>query len=543
MIRFSCPSGHRLKVADDMAGRQVRCARCKEVVVVPERSTRPPSKSSSPGSQTDTEPGSGPGLGEKPDKRPAASSPAPSKGAKPAKPASTTKPGKKTEEDVFADVMGEVVEARRKQPPADKSKTPVGNKSKKPPGNKTKSPWSDSVEDVFAEVFDEVFGPSDNESSAKPAAPDIRPRPNEKPPEKDSPGQTSNKKGDARPPTTATSKPPAPTASDVASDPGSEPPPLPAAGNERKPTPESPRPKPPPPRSKANRVSQGKDSAGSSGPPAVPKQGPPAAPKGRATTAGEERPEAKKRRRPADRRPAAPADTGGETKPSDGKPEDARGLESRRARRDRRRSRRKLRAEQETSSKDAEAPATAPQPAAVKEPKQRRARRRRAPRGPRVMPIDTYQADPSKRIAVRWLALWLGLAVAFSVLPLFSGGYLNPAVAPLWPWWARLVLLVAVLQATYIAWMLGSPDWASVWVVMIVFTGVAMLYGMTTAVVVASPPHRPMPLDLGEVRHAARAWCSSVLLVMALATYLAGRTASRWRRAFELEIAARLRRH
>jgi len=51
-----------------------------------------------------------------------------------------------------------------------------------------------------------------------------------------------------------------------------------------------------------------------------------------------------------------------------------------------------------------------------------------------------------------------------------------------------------------------------------------------------------MPLDMGEVRHSAKAWCSSVLLVMALATYLAGRTATRWRRTFELEIAARLRR-
>jgi len=155
------------------------------------------------------------------------------------------------------------------------------------------------------------------------------------------------------------------------------------------------------------------------------------------------------------------------------------------------------------------------------------------------MPPDTYQADPSKLASVRWLALWLGLAVVFSVLPLFWGSHLNVETAP---WWARLVLLVALLQTAYIAWMLNSPDWASVWVVMVVFAGVSMFYGMATAISVARPEHQPMPLGMGEVRQSAKAWCSSVLLVMALATYLAGRAAARWRRAFSLEMAARLHR-
>lgn len=167
------------------------------------------------------------------------------------------------------------------------------------------------------------------------------------------------------------------------------------------------------------------------------------------------------------------------------------------------------------------------------------ARRKRGPRGPKLMPADVYRPDKGKTVTVRWLALVLSLAVVFSIYPVVHKMYLNLETAP---GWARLVLLLAALQAVYIAWMLNTPDWASVWVVMWVFAAVSAAYGMATAIALATRLYEPLPLLLGmdeEIRRPARAWCSAVMLVMALAAYLCGHTSAKWRRAFELERAGR----
>ena len=154
------------------------------------------------------------------------------------------------------------------------------------------------------------------------------------------------------------------------------------------------------------------------------------------------------------------------------------------------------------------------------------------------MPADVYRADEGTLATVKGLALILGLVVAFSLAPVLYDytRCLNPATAPDW---ARIALLVATLQAGYIAWMLNAPDWASVWVVMLVFATVAAMYAVATAVALATPLEHPMWLEMDEVRDSARAWCGSVLLAMSLATYLCGRTATKWRRTFELETAGK----
>lgn len=167
-------------------------------------------------------------------------------------------------------------------------------------------------------------------------------------------------------------------------------------------------------------------------------------------------------------------------------------------------------------------------------------RRLLVPERPGRMPADVYRVDRGRLATLRWLALILALVVAFSVAPVFYdyASRLNPATAPDW---ARVAVLLAVVQAGYIAWMLNVPDWASVWVVMLVFAAVAAIYAVGTAVALATPLEDPIWLEMGEVRTSARAWCGSVLLAMALATYLCGRTATKWRRSFELETAGRSR--
>lgn len=109
------------------------------------------------------------------------------------------------------------------------------------------------------------------------------------------------------------------------------------------------------------------------------------------------------------------------------------------------------------------------------------------------------------------------------------------------PGWARLVLFVAFLQTIYVAWMALTPDWSSVWVLMLAFAAVAAGYATVTAIAIATPLDAPLPLGMSEVRGSAARWCGSVLLIHGLATYLCGRTSTKWRRALELENASRRR--
>jgi hypothetical protein len=157
---------------------------------------------------------------------------------------------------------------------------------------------------------------------------------------------------------------------------------------------------------------------------------------------------------------------------------------------------------------------------------------------PLHVPPDAYEAERRRIRAVQWLSLGLAAAVAFSLMPVCWLHHLNVEAAP---GWARLVLLLALVQAIYIAWMLNVPDWASVWVLMLVFASVSALYAMGAAMALATPLDHPMLLGMGEVRHSALSWCGAVLLVMSLATYFCGRMSTQWRRKIERQLARRRR--
>ena len=156
----------------------------------------------------------------------------------------------------------------------------------------------------------------------------------------------------------------------------------------------------------------------------------------------------------------------------------------------------------------------------------------------RNLPRNTYQPDRGRINSTKWLATVLLAAILFSLSPVLYQMRLNLAIAP---GWARTVVLLASLQAIYVGWMLTAPDWSTVWVVMLVFAGISALYAVATALVIATPPDRTVPLGLGEVRYSARAWCAAVLAIMSLCTYLAGRFSTRWQRSFEYETAGRTR--
>jgi hypothetical protein len=153
--------------------------------------------------------------------------------------------------------------------------------------------------------------------------------------------------------------------------------------------------------------------------------------------------------------------------------------------------------------------------------------RRRWWPGLRRLPVEFDQPDPQQVRTVVRLAVLLALAVILSLAPLVWHKHLDPAAAPAW---ARVVLLAALMQSVYIAWMVNAPDRTSVWIVALVFTSVATAYALTMAVAMATPVDHPLMLGLGEVRHTAMPWCGAMVAVMAAAAYRCGSTSKRWYR-------------
>ena len=132
----------------------------------------------------------------------------------------------------------------------------------------------------------------------------------------------------------------------------------------------------------------------------------------------------------------------------------------------------------------------------------------------------------SPRATVYRIAAALVLVSILSVWPALK--YWDLGVAP---GWARGVLLVALLQLAYAAWLVSIPDWASLWASMFVLAIVATLYGTTAAMTLATPMEHEPPLGLQSVRHAAPYWCGGVMLLTISAAYLCGHAAQRIRHA------------
>ena len=143
------------------------------------------------------------------------------------------------------------------------------------------------------------------------------------------------------------------------------------------------------------------------------------------------------------------------------------------------------------------------------------------------MPRDVYEAEPRQVADVYRLAGILALAVALSLAPVAWLGHLGLGTAPSW---ACLVVLAAGLQIFYLIWMVNAPDWATVWIVMLVFAFVTTGYAVAMATAMATPVDHPLVLGMGKVRHSATPWCGAMVLVMGLGTWLCGRLSTRWRR-------------
>ena len=150
---------------------------------------------------------------------------------------------------------------------------------------------------------------------------------------------------------------------------------------------------------------------------------------------------------------------------------------------------------------------------------------------PRLMHV--YQPDERRLDSIKWLTFFLGLTVVFSVAPIVL--HLDLLAEPSWP---RGVLVVAVLQACYLAWMLSVPDWSTIRVLMIVFLLAAAIYATAMTWIALTPPEEPLQFGLEEVRNRALQWCGCVLTLMLFGAYLCARASSDWRSAVNREMAA-----
>jgi hypothetical protein len=145
---------------------------------------------------------------------------------------------------------------------------------------------------------------------------------------------------------------------------------------------------------------------------------------------------------------------------------------------------------------------------------------------PRPKPT-IYRADADKVQTVHLLVIALVLGALFTAGPVAWHPNLFAA-----PDWVRLVLLISLVQLAYVAWVASLPDWASVWVAMLVNALVATFYGAALAIFLYTPVESPLPLGLGDVsRRTAAGWCLCVVLITTLLCFACGRVCAVWRRA------------
>ena len=138
---------------------------------------------------------------------------------------------------------------------------------------------------------------------------------------------------------------------------------------------------------------------------------------------------------------------------------------------------------------------------------------------------EGYQADRYHTHTVYAIAVGLALVALFQLAPPIKRGEFAPA-------WAQCAILLVAVQLIYALWLALAPDWSTLWVAMLAFAGVAALYGAALAIAVITPRDKAMLLGMDDVRDSARLWCSAVILVTTMMTYVCGRASYTWYKSY-----------
>jgi len=156
-----------------------------------------------------------------------------------------------------------------------------------------------------------------------------------------------------------------------------------------------------------------------------------------------------------------------------------------------------------------------------------------------------FEHDPAKRWTVYYLGLSLSLITLIGVIPaiLEVVDHYQAIESAGVERWARLLLLLAVVQMAYVVYSVQLPDWSTVWVVALVTTAMACLYAAALGVCMFSGQESQLlhALQLADQHYHGQAarWCFLMLCLMLMLTYSYTRVAFRWHRAYQLAIAPR----
>jgi hypothetical protein len=135
------------------------------------------------------------------------------------------------------------------------------------------------------------------------------------------------------------------------------------------------------------------------------------------------------------------------------------------------------------------------------------------------------------RLATYRIAAVVFVASLLSMWP--ARGQWDLGVAPIW---ARVALLLGLLQLAYAAWLASIPDRASLWATMFVLMVVAVAYGTAGSLALTAPVDQSPPLGIEEsMRSSAPVWCFEIMLVSILVAYISGHAALRVRKQAETE--------
>ena len=158
---------------------------------------------------------------------------------------------------------------------------------------------------------------------------------------------------------------------------------------------------------------------------------------------------------------------------------------------------------------------------------------------PRLEPIiTTPPSTDGKRVRFASNSQRRTVGLLSTTMVVLAMVMIGPALShwnlPFSPGWASLILLVALLQIAYAAWLVLSPHWSSLWVAMIVMTSVAALYATGMAINMIAAEDSSMILDLADLRRVQGSfptiWCGSLVFACLLMAYIFGLLSFRWRR-------------
>lgn len=125
--------------------------------------------------------------------------------------------------------------------------------------------------------------------------------------------------------------------------------------------------------------------------------------------------------------------------------------------------------------------------------------------------------------AARYLAVAMFVTAAFSLWPAL--GNLDLVQAPRW---IQALVVLAVVQTAFAAWLMLAPDWSTEWAGMLFTALIATGFAGCLTAVAATPEGKELFLELDRPRMQVIGWCAANVLLFGMLSYASGAMSSAW---------------